>query len=115
MQCCPTFKERRMGSNSGLGTRTIEKAWLLAPLIFILTFAVFLPTLSAGFVNWDDDKNFLENSNYRGLGWTQILWMWTTHHNGAWIPVSWMTFGLRYVIWGMQPFRKHRTTCLWHC
>src|SRR6266567_1497687 len=110
-----------MGSNSELetqtaelGTTTFEKAWLLVPIIFVLTFAVFLPTLSAGFVNWDDDKNFLENPYYRGLGWTQIHWMWTSHHMGAWIPVSWMTLGLDYAVWGMQPFGYHLTNVLWH-
>ena len=91
------------------------KAWLLAPIIFFLTFAVFLPALSGDFVNWDDDKNFLANVNYRGLGWTQIHWMWTTHHMGAYVPVSWMTLGLDYTIWGMQPFGYHLTSVLWHC
>ena len=32
----------------------------------------FLPALSAGFVRWDDDKNFLANTAYRGLGLAQL-------------------------------------------
>jgi tetratricopeptide (TPR) repeat protein len=92
-----------------------EKAWLLAPLIFILTFVVFLPALSADFVNWDDDKNFTDNVHYRGLGRTQVQWMWTTHHLGAYVPISWMTLGLDYLIWGMEPFGYHLTSLLWHC
>jgi tetratricopeptide (TPR) repeat protein len=92
-----------------------EKAWLLAPIIFILTFIVFLPALSADFVNWDDDKNFTDNLHYRGLGPTQIQWMWTTHHLGAYVPISWMTLGLDYLIWGMEPFGYHLTSLMWHC
>ncbi len=30
-------------------------------------FAVFAQALSADFVSWDDDKNFLANVRYRGL------------------------------------------------
>jgi len=39
-----------------------------------VSFIVFLPALDAGFVNWDDDQNFLDNPNYRGLGAAQLRW-----------------------------------------
>ena len=32
------------------------------------------PALHNGFVNWDDDKNFLENTAFRGLGPDQLAW-----------------------------------------
>src|SRR2546425_12872456 len=47
-------------------------SWLVPVLIAVVTFATFLPALHNQFVNWDDDKNFLENPHYRGLGWTQL-------------------------------------------
>lgn len=47
---------------------TIER-WLPG-LTAALTFLVFLPTLEAAFVNWDDETSFLTNTAYRGLGWT---------------------------------------------
>src|SRR5262245_3170391 len=40
---------------------------LLAALTVLVTVAVYSPVLENGFVNWDDDKNFIENPNYRGL------------------------------------------------
>ena len=51
---------------------------LIPALIALITFVVFLPTLQNGFVNWDDDSHLLENPHYRGLGWEQLRWMFTT-------------------------------------
>jgi tetratricopeptide (TPR) repeat protein len=82
-------------------------------LIALITFAAFLPTLHNQFVSWDDDKNFLENPHYRGLGWTHLRWMWTTHM-GHYIPLTWMTLGLDYLLWGMNPFGYHLTSLLLH-
>ena len=88
-------------------------SWLVPALIAVVTFATFLPALHNQFVNWDDDKNFLENPHYRGLGWTQLSWMWTTHL-GHYIPLTWMTFGLDYLLWGMNPLGYHLTNLLLH-
>lgn len=65
-------------------------------------------------MDWDDRDNFLENPHYRGLGWSHLRWMWTTFHMGHYIPVTWMTFGLDYLLWGMQPFGYHLTNLLLH-
>lgn len=74
----------------------------------------FAPAVGNEFVAWDDDKNFLENPHYRGLGPDQLRWMWTTFHLGAWIPLSWMTLGLDYLLWGMNPIGYHITNNALH-
>jgi protein O-mannosyl-transferase len=74
----------------------------------------FLPALDAGFVNWDDDTNFLNNPNYRGLGVAQLQWMFTTFLMGHYIPLTWMTLGLDYVLWSMNPAGYHLTNLLLH-
>src|SRR5438128_3854800 len=89
-------------------------SWLAPLLIALVTFAAFLPTLQNQFVNLDDEKNFLENPHYRGLGWTQLRWMWTTSLMGHYIPLTWMTLGMDYVLWGMNPFGYHLTSLLLH-
>src|SRR5947209_1851113 len=87
--------------------------WLAPLLVALLTLTAFLPTLQNQFVSWDDDKNFLENPHYRGLGWTHLRWMWTTHL-GHYIPLTWMTLGLDYLLWGMNPVGYHLTNLLLH-
>ena len=87
---------------------------ILPLLIAAATIVAFLPALRDGFVAWDDDKNFLANPHYRGLGITQLRWMWTTFHLGHYVPLSWMTLGLDYVLWGMNPAGYHLTNLLLH-
>src|SRR5256886_12931262 len=87
--------------------------WLAPLLVVLLTLTAFLPTLQNQFVDWDDAKNFLENPHYRGLGWTHLHWMWTTHL-GHYIPLTWMTLGLDYLLWGMNPVGYHLTNLLLH-
>src|SRR5712692_3535557 len=89
-------------------------SWLVPSLIALVTFAAFLPTLHNQFVDWDDDHNLLDNPRYRGLGWPHLRWMWTTVHMGHWIPLTWMTFGGDYLLWGMKPPGYHLTSLLLH-
>jgi tetratricopeptide (TPR) repeat protein len=63
----------------------------------------YLPALSQGFVLGDDHNNFVFNPSWRGLGRQQLEWMWTTFHLGHWQPLTWMTFGAEYGLWGMTP------------
>src|SRR5450755_2187698 len=82
--------------------------------IVLLTMLAFLPALRNDFVDFDDPVNFVNNENYRGLGADQIGWMWTSHLSGHYIPITWMTLGLDYSIWGMAPFGYHLTNIVWH-
>ena len=88
--------------------------WLTPGVVAAATILAFLPILGNGFVDWDDDKNFVNNPHFRGLGAEQLHWMWTTFHMGHWVPLSWMTLGLDYEVWGMNPFGYHLTSLLLH-
>src|SRR5947199_4488797 len=95
-------------------SRRLELQHAVIPLVIAFsTFAAFLPALQNQFVNWDDAENFLDNPHYRGLGWTHLRWMWTTHL-GHYIPLTWMTLGLDYLLWGMNPVGYHLTNLLLH-
>lgn len=83
-------------------------------VVFVLTAAVFSPALLNGFVDWDDNVNFLANPHYRGLGLAQIRWMFTSAISGHWIPLTWLTLGADYVVWGMNPFGYHLTNVVLH-
>lgn len=87
---------------------------IFATLIALVTFLAFWPALSNQFVNWDDDVMFTDNPHYRGLGWSQLSWMFTTFHVGHYQPLSWLTLGLDYLIWGMDPFGYHLTNLVLH-
>ncbi len=86
------------------------------PLLLVVgvTLLAFLPALRGGFVTWDDDWNFLNNFDYRGLGPVQLRWMFTTFLGGPYQPLTWLSFGLDYTLWGMDPARYHLTSLLLH-
>jgi tetratricopeptide (TPR) repeat protein len=86
----------------------------LAAVVAVVTIVAFLPALGADFVTWDDERNFLTNPHYRGLGLEQLRWMWSTTLLGHYVPLSWMTLGLDYVLWGMDPRGYHLTNILLH-
>ena len=94
---------------------TRERVYRLLPLLVALTtLAVFLPAVHNDFVDFDDSANFLENPSYRGLDWTHLRWMWTSQFAGHYIPITWMTLGLDYKIWGMNAAGYHFTNIVWH-
>lgn len=95
-------------------SRSRFAAWAIPVGIALTTTVVFLPVLRAGFVDWDDPVNFLENPYYRGLGWRQLRWMLTANLMGHWIPVTWLTLGADFAVWGMNPFGYHLTNLLLH-
>src|SRR5262245_43475173 len=105
-----------LGPARGLSmSRTAKIASYLIPgLVALITFVVFSPALRNGFVNWDDFETIVENQNFRGFTWTHLRWMFTTFHMGHYQPLSWVTFGLDYWLWGMKPFGYHLTNILLH-
>lgn len=74
--------------------------WGLAVLCAVLAFALYAPVLGHDFVDWDDTGVLLETEGWRGLGAEQLGWMFTTNHYGHYQPVTWLTYGLDYVLWG---------------
>ena len=86
----------------------------LGVICFAITLFVFLPALGNDFVNWDDDRNFLENPHYRGLSLDKLRWMFTTFHLGHYHPLTWLTLGVDYAVWGMNPVGYHATNVLLH-
>ena len=77
-------------------------------------FAAFWPALQAGFVDWDDPENFLENYAYRGLSMRHLAWMATTTHMGPYQPLAWLSLAIDYTIFGLEPFGYHLTNVALH-
>jgi hypothetical protein len=87
---------------------------VLGAVVVATAVGLFLPALSAEFVNWDDPANFIENTHYRGLGPRQLTWMFTTFHMGHYMPLTWLTLGWDYAVWGMSAWGYRLTNLLLH-
>jgi len=79
-----------------------------------VTASAFWPVLDGEFLNWDDDRNFLENVSFRELGWAQLRWAWSTYHLGVWQPLSWLLLGVQYELGGLDPAVYHATSMILH-
>ncbi|MBI2202418.1 MAG: tetratricopeptide repeat protein [Candidatus Rokubacteria bacterium] len=93
--------------------RRVARA-LVPVVIALVTFGVFSTALDNGFVDWDDSVLITKNEHFRGLGWSQIRWMFSTILMGHYVPVTWLTLGLDYVLWGMDPAGYHFTNVVIH-
>ena len=82
--------------------------------VALLTFVAILPAISAKFINGDDDVNFLENLDFRGLGWEQLRWAWSTTLIGVYQPIAWMLFEAQYALWGLGPRGYHFVSLTLH-
>jgi protein O-mannosyl-transferase len=85
-----------------------------ALLVAVAVLLAFLPSLANGFAPIDDEKNFLLNPGYRGLGLAQLRWMFTSNHMGHYIPITWLTLGSDFLMWRLDPFGYHLTSLVFH-
>lgn len=90
------------------------RAWLFALLAAATVLIVFRPALDGGFLGWDDHANFVDNTAWQGLSGDRLQWMFTTFHMGPYQPLTWLTFGVEYVLWGSDPSVFHFTNVLFH-
>ncbi|MDB6057147.1 MAG: hypothetical protein JWO95_991, partial [Verrucomicrobiales bacterium] len=56
-------------------------------LVLAITCAVFVPSLSNGFVNWDDNLFVYENPNVLSFDWAHLKAIFTTQVAGGYCPL----------------------------
>jgi protein O-mannosyl-transferase len=86
----------------------------VALVLGFLGFLAFVPTLGNDFVAWDDPDNFLDNIGFKGIGWRNIRWAWSSMIVGVYQPVAWMILEVEYVCTGLDPFGYHLASALMH-
>jgi protein O-mannosyl-transferase len=86
-------------------------AWSAA--LAAATCLAFLPVLGAGWVDFDDGVNFLRNPRYRGFSAENLAWMFSDM-KGHYMPLTWLTLALDYVLWGLDARGYHATNLAFH-
>jgi hypothetical protein len=92
----------------------MSRRWTIPLAVAAVTSLCFLPAVSGTFLNWDDDVNFRHNSAYRGLGWEQLRWAFTSVLFGHYIPLTRLTFSVNYALGGLDPLGYHLLNVLLH-
>lgn len=91
-----------------------HSGWIIPALTALVVVAAFSSALPGGFQQWDDVVLLVDNPAYRGLGWSNLKWMFTTNLMGHYMPLTWITYGLDYVVWGLNPYGYHLTNIVLH-
>ncbi len=88
--------------------------WIWAASVAAIAFVPFVPVLQADFVDWDDGVNIISNPKYRGLGSDNLRWMFSTTLGGHYHPLTWLSFGMDFTLYGMEPGGYHFTNVVLH-
>ena len=79
-----------------------------------ITCAVFAPSLSNGFVNWDDNLFIYENPNVLSLDWAHLKAIFSTNVAGGYCPLVILSFALEKMAFGLNPGVFHLDNLLLH-
>jgi protein O-mannosyl-transferase len=93
---------------------TLGKLWPVWGLLVTCVWIAFSPVLGNGFVDWDDPQWILENHAFRGLGWEQIQFAFTTFKGGVYQPLGWLVQSFTYEFYGLDPRGYHLVCLLLH-
>jgi hypothetical protein len=97
------------------GARLLANRPALALAVAAVTGVTFLPALIGEFVDFDDIYNFTLNPHFRGLGPRQLAWMaGLVPSRHFWGPLTWLTHGVDWLLWGLNPFGYHAVNLVLH-
>jgi protein O-mannosyl-transferase len=96
------------------GMPRLGNLWSIWGVLVACVWIAFSPVLSNGFVDWDDSGVILENHAFRGLGWEQIRFAFTTFFGGLYQPLGWLFLSLTYQFCGLDPRGYHLVCLLFH-
>ncbi len=88
--------------------------WLPPLAIAAAVAVVFARSINHDFVYFDDQHLILWNRAFRGFGWRELRWMFSSAVLGHYAPVTWLSFALDYRLWGLQADGYHLTNVALH-
>ena len=95
--------------------RETRESRLVSLLLAAVTVVAYGPIAQLGFVNYDDPAYVSANPHVlAGLGWSGIVWAFTTTAEANWHPVTWLSLMLDASIGGAKPGVYHATNLVLH-
>jgi tetratricopeptide (TPR) repeat protein len=86
----------------------VRRDCLFIAALLCLTFAVFWPVGSLGFIGYDDlDYVYQNPAVCSGINPDSVAWAFTTSHAGNWHPVTWLSHMLDCQLFGLNPHEAH--------
>ncbi len=98
--------------DSSDGQRTLHVLALLG-VVLVVSLAHW-NAFGGPWLSWDDEPALLATTEWRGLGGSQLAWMWTTTHASIYRPLTWMSYALDFRRVGLDANGYHLTNGLLH-
>jgi tetratricopeptide (TPR) repeat protein len=99
----------------GLASKvTPPRLVIIAVLVAIVTFSVFLPALQNEFVDWDDNLYVYDNSFIHSIDAKLFKSAFFSFTASNWHPLTWISHAVDYAIWGLNPMGHHLTNIILH-
>ena len=107
-----TSRKRRKSATTPAGPlpptrpRLGQGVLVVAAALFVVTFAVYQPSLDHQFLSWDDDSYLLTNTRiHQGVTPSMIGWAMTSFDRSNWHPLTWISHALDVTLYGITPGR----------
>ncbi len=93
--------------------KMLKTKFVIAALVAVITFIVFLPALQNDFV-WDDEVYISKNPFIRTIDTTLLKSIFLRFYVANWHPIAWISHAIDYFIWGLNPMGHHLTSIILH-
>src|SRR3989344_5149004 len=98
-------------------SRKRKEMWLLISItlgFFVLSFAIYGVSLNNKFIQWDDGYLIVENPIVQGISLENIKKSFSQYDPELYIPVTFLSYQIDHLLWGMNPFGFHLTNLVLH-
>lgn len=86
----------------------MNRRWLIAFAMLLVTMAVYSPVRHNGFVDFDDPAYIIENPHVNsGLTWENVRWAVSHAHAHNWHPVTWISHMIDIELFGLHAPGHH--------
>ncbi len=103
---------KHIHQNIPIDKEIIKIPFWVIPFIIILTFLVYIPSLKAGFVNWDDGDYVVDNPLLKDFSNLKLLL--TKPVQGNYHPLTMLSLAFNYSISGLNSWSYHLLNLLLH-
>ncbi len=88
---------------------------MMALLLAVGAFLVYLPALSCDFIStWDDRVYVLNNLTIRSFSWKNFVEIFSTPLIGGYFPLSTFSYTFDYALWGAEAWGYHLVNNILH-
>lgn len=88
--------------------------WWIVGLFFFAAFLVYGASLTHAFVRWDDGLLIYENPAIRAITPSTVRTIFTSYDPELYIPLTFLSYQIDYLIGGTHPAVYHFQNLLWH-